>query len=306
VTPQVRDLIETAGGQTAFGRAVWGDAAFAEHKGKVAKWYYGKSGISTAEARLVAEAFEVTTDWLLGISGAPKYRTQWRTDAKLAEDLAAHVARAVAAELSVLVNDVAVDGAYVLQEATNATKARCREDSKRLGRTWPRSRESAHVKNLIADLGARARADGVAAFGERVGAGRYDFILAAARAGIERVEQLRESVEAAGWTGPVRLTGDALARLLRGPNSRANPTPDERQAGNFASPERNPRTELRREAAFKAIVGDEIRASISALSPYEKKPPTDPFISVQAGPRILGPSVARVPAKRKSSKHIRR
>ena len=54
VTPQLRDLIEKAGGQTAFGRAVWGDEKFGEHKGKVAKWYYGRTGIRVAEARVVS------------------------------------------------------------------------------------------------------------------------------------------------------------------------------------------------------------------------------------------------------------
>lgn len=43
--------------------------------------------------RLLAKTFGVTADWLLGIEGAPKYASQWRTDAALADDLAAHVLR---------------------------------------------------------------------------------------------------------------------------------------------------------------------------------------------------------------------
>lgn len=52
-----------------------------------------------AEAlRKIAEHFGVTTDWLLGIEGAPKRRDQWRTDATLAHDLAAYVAGEACAE----------------------------------------------------------------------------------------------------------------------------------------------------------------------------------------------------------------
>ena len=45
------------------------------------------------DLRTLAEHFKVTTDWLLGIKGAPKHRDQWLTDAKLEDDVAAHVAR---------------------------------------------------------------------------------------------------------------------------------------------------------------------------------------------------------------------
>jgi transcriptional regulator with XRE-family HTH domain len=41
----------------------------------------------------IAKHFGVTTDWLLGIDGAPKYPTQWRADGALAHDVAAYTAR---------------------------------------------------------------------------------------------------------------------------------------------------------------------------------------------------------------------
>lgn len=101
VTPQLRALIENAGGQMAFARAVYGDAASA-HKGGVAKWYYGGSGISITEARLVARKAEfpgvqrgrLSVDWLCGLSDEPNRDA--RTEVGLLPGaLADHVAREV-------------------------------------------------------------------------------------------------------------------------------------------------------------------------------------------------------------------
>lgn len=93
VTPQLRELIDEAGGQTAFGRAVWGDA-FRGHKGKVAKWYYGRSGISAFEVEkvLAAKLFEnVSTAWIFHGNDVPKYRDQVLAGEDLYRDLTAAV-----------------------------------------------------------------------------------------------------------------------------------------------------------------------------------------------------------------------
>lgn len=52
--------------------------------------------------RLMAETFGVTTDWLLGIEGAPKYANQWRTNATLEEDVGERVKRMVVEHASML------------------------------------------------------------------------------------------------------------------------------------------------------------------------------------------------------------
>ncbi len=67
--------------------------AFGAKPNTVRDWLNGRV-LPRAEAlRGIALRFGVTTDWLLGINGAPKFRDQWRADAALADDLAAHVLR---------------------------------------------------------------------------------------------------------------------------------------------------------------------------------------------------------------------
>lgn len=100
VTPQLRALIGHAGGQTPFARAVYGDSATNANKGKVRKWYYGASGISTAEAVVVAESAELpgvqcgelSIDWLFGLSDEPN-RNARTVFGQLPNALAAYVGR---------------------------------------------------------------------------------------------------------------------------------------------------------------------------------------------------------------------
>jgi hypothetical protein len=256
VTPQLRQLIDGAGGQAAFGRTVWGGDAISEHKGKVAKWYYGRSGISTTEARSIAERFAVTTDWLFGIPNASKYRDQQRGDATLAADLASHLAREVAGELVVPIGDVVVDGSSALEGLVRSVAAQCRADRDRVGKAWPLARETAHVENAILSLAARAHADGSAVVSNAPGASDqdYEFISRAARTTVERLERFRASADAAAWTGPARIVGDSLGTMLRGQGGRADLSEDERRLRNFARPERSPKVELRRKRAYNTIV----------------------------------------------------
>ena len=85
MTPQLRKLIHEAGGQTAFARKMWSEQA-AGHKGKVAKWYYGRSGIRHDEARRVAEAFARPLVWLLTGKGPDRVGAT-RPEAALEEEL---------------------------------------------------------------------------------------------------------------------------------------------------------------------------------------------------------------------------
>ena len=55
-----------------------------------------KSQPGMEDLRVLATHFGVTTDWLLGMEGAPKNRNQWRTDTILEADLAVYIAREVA------------------------------------------------------------------------------------------------------------------------------------------------------------------------------------------------------------------
>ena len=205
----------------------------------------------------ISERLGVTTDWLLGLEGAPKHPNQWRSETALADDFAEHTARAVATRFSIPVGEVTVDRSRILLDATTAIVDRCQQDADRAGRAWPLARESAHIKTILADLGARARADGAASAAGRATDDSYDFIVDATRTNLERVERLREGVEDSAWTGPVRIGGGAVARLLSGPGGRANRTADERNVGNFAKPERRPATELDRQRALREIVGDD-------------------------------------------------
>lgn len=50
--------------------------------------------------RRIAEQFSVTTDWLLGIEGAPMYPKQRRTQSELKEDLTEHLKRVVSSRLN--------------------------------------------------------------------------------------------------------------------------------------------------------------------------------------------------------------
>lgn len=89
VTERIRRLVKKAGSQAAFARLVWGDPD--PHKGKVNKWYNGTTGIRPDEAIAVAKAFDVRAAWLL-LGELPEREGVTRTEAKLADDLAAYAA----------------------------------------------------------------------------------------------------------------------------------------------------------------------------------------------------------------------
>jgi len=92
IKERIRRLVNTAGGQTAFARKIWGDPL--PHKGKVGKWYNGRSAIRPEEAITVAKAFGVRPAWLL-LGELPERDDVTRTEAKLAVDVASYIAREV-------------------------------------------------------------------------------------------------------------------------------------------------------------------------------------------------------------------
>lgn len=103
VTPQLRQLVDEAGGQTAFARKVWGGEVFGEHKGKVAKWYYGRSGISLPEARRVAAKLDTSVKFIMGgEAGEVDQRYPWMPSAwtpEVSQTFALDYFRASAAQL---------------------------------------------------------------------------------------------------------------------------------------------------------------------------------------------------------------
>lgn len=189
--------------------------------------------------RRVAESFKVTVDWLLCVPDAPKYRNQWRTDATLESDVAGYVAREVAAALTVSVSDVLVDGRGALQAAVSVSATRCREDATRLGHSWQRTREGAHLHNLLRGLVMRSVPDSSSSYD-------YGFVVRAATTGMERLQRITFGIGEASWSGPACLSGAALRHLLQGPEERSNPSADERRVGNPAAPERDGKIELHR------------------------------------------------------------
>lgn len=88
---RLRRLIDESGGQAEFCRRVWPSGADA-NKAKVSKWYSpASSGISSDEVEAVAKACSYRPAWLLW-GELPERSGVTRTDAELADDLAAYVA----------------------------------------------------------------------------------------------------------------------------------------------------------------------------------------------------------------------
>jgi transcriptional regulator with XRE-family HTH domain len=69
-------------------------------------WLNGKVLPSSEGLFAIAEAFGVTTDWILGRRGAPMHPEQYRTDAELAEDLGWYVAREAFLRLDPALSDL--------------------------------------------------------------------------------------------------------------------------------------------------------------------------------------------------------
>lgn len=64
------------------------------HHSKVSGWVNRKAMPSAEALVAIARRFDVTTDWLLGAhEAAPQHPAQWRSEAALEDDLAAHVTR---------------------------------------------------------------------------------------------------------------------------------------------------------------------------------------------------------------------
>src|SRR5262245_39198709 len=95
---RVRQLVDEAGGQSAFARRVWGDAI--AHKGKVGRWYNGRTGLSAEEVIQVARAFKRRPAWLM-FGELPERPGVSRSEAELAADFAAYVRQRVAAGLGI-------------------------------------------------------------------------------------------------------------------------------------------------------------------------------------------------------------
>jgi hypothetical protein len=83
-------LIKKAGGQADFCRHVWPREPADANKAKVSKWYRSGSGIHPDQAVEIAEAFKVRAAWLLW-GELPERESVTRTEAKLADDMAAYV-----------------------------------------------------------------------------------------------------------------------------------------------------------------------------------------------------------------------
>jgi transcriptional regulator with XRE-family HTH domain len=81
--------------------------------------------------RNIALHFSVTTDWLLGIPGAPKFRTQSRTEEKLEHDVSERIRQAVIQDLAVtwpwiVEGKLEVDGRTALAAMIGLAKDRAR------------------------------------------------------------------------------------------------------------------------------------------------------------------------------------
>jgi hypothetical protein len=83
----------------AFARVVWRGAA-SSHKGTVAKWYYGRSGISADLAAKVASACSRPLEWLLSGNG-PHRPGATKPAAELKHELANEVKERVLKTLDV-------------------------------------------------------------------------------------------------------------------------------------------------------------------------------------------------------------
>jgi len=111
VTERIRQLVNEAGGQTEFARRIWGDPL--PHKGKVGKWYNGRSGIHPTLASVVAKAFGRRPAWLL-LGELPEREGAVLAEAKLADELATYLRQEVASRKGVDPSDVFVDVANLL------------------------------------------------------------------------------------------------------------------------------------------------------------------------------------------------
>jgi transcriptional regulator with XRE-family HTH domain len=248
----------------------------------------------------IADGFGLTMDWILRGPPLTNHESQsWPREA-LESEIAAHVGRAIAIAAGCAVNEVVVDGKRVLTDATSTRVSQFIQDAEQLERTWPLSRESAHVKNLIEGLASRAvPADVSDKLSRRAGREPYAFISHAARTGVARVERLRATIEASAWTGPARLTGLALARLVSGPDNRANPTHQERSVGNFAFPEGDPEAELHRQRVQDSIEDDDEdrpAVTVGAGTLHSNQPGA--MTSGALSPRLLGKPRGSPPARR--------
>jgi hypothetical protein len=121
--PRICELVDAEGGQASFCRKVFGEVA--RHKGKVWRWYEGRSGVSAREARAIAKKCGVSSEWLLTGEG-DRWPGVSRSKAALEDDIAAYVATKIAARLQHASREVhsylatrVVDGGRILSLAVD-------------------------------------------------------------------------------------------------------------------------------------------------------------------------------------------